>query len=192
MGVSRRKVKKVGPAKEKVTKREIPSPDVLVREHLRSPTFKLSDRQAESLQIAERFGLERDEIRAAVRTVNTSKEPVVEVKVSLTKKRTEMQDVLSEMYDRKAREWSFESMADMLTTAHTEIVAIAIRKPETFGKECIATLKEVSKVMFPIEKATKTVKRRIPAGDSREIVLQRIEDRLEEKRIEPKEENNGN
>jgi hypothetical protein len=93
-----------------------------------------------------------------------------------------MQDVLRDLYDKKAKEWSFESMADMLTTAHTEIIAIAIRKPEAFGKECIATLKEVQKMIFPIEKTTKTAKQRIPAGDSREIVLKRIEDRLEEKK----------
>ena len=184
MGVSRRKVKKVGPEKVKVTKLSVPSPEVLIGAHVRSPTFKLSDRQVESAKMAERFGLERDEIRAAVAAVNTAKEPIVEVKVSLTKRRAEMQEVLHDMYDRKAREWSFENMADMLTTAHTEIIAIAIRKPELFGKECVTTLKEVQKMIFPIEKATKTETRRIPAGDSREIVLQRIEDRLKEKQDE--------
>ena len=180
MGVSRRKVKKVGPEKVKVTAREIPSPAVLVAEHSRSPTFKLSDRQAEAAGIAERFETSRDEIRHAVAAVNAS-QPVVEVKVSLTKKRAELQDALLDLYDRKARKWSFNNMAEMMATAHVELVARAISHPETFGKEGISALKEVQKLLYPIEKATKTETRRIPAGDSREIVLQRIEDRLKEK-----------
>ncbi len=192
MGVSRKKVKKVGSEKVKATAREIPSPAALVTAHERNPVFKLSDRQAESSQMAKRFGVERDEIRAAVAEVNTSKQPVVEVKISLTKRRAEMQEALVELYDRKAREWSFDNMAEMMATAHTELVARAIHHPETFGKEGIATLKEVQKLLFPIEKATKTEIRRVPAGDNSEIVLARIEERFEEKKIGSGSTLNGN
>lgn len=180
MGVSRKKIKKIGEEKVRAPTLEVPSPTELVSAHVHNPTFKLSDRQAESAQIAERFDLDRDEIKRAVKQVNA--EAIVEVKVSLTKRRAEMQEALIELYDRKARKWSFANMAEMMATAHTELVARAIHHPETFGKEGIATLKEVQKLLFPIDKVTKTEKLKIPAGDSQEIVLQRIEERLEEKR----------
>lgn len=184
MGVSRKKVKKVGPEKVPATTLDIPNPTQLVAAHARNPTFKLSERQAESARIAERFGLERDDIRAAVAEVNRTKEPETTVKVSLTVRRAEMQEVLTELYDQKARKWSFANMADMMTTLHTELVARAIHHPEDFGKEGLTTLKEVQKIIYPIDKITKTEKRKVPAGDSREIVLKRIEDRLEEKKNE--------
>ena len=190
MGVSRRKVKKVGPEKEKVTKLSVPKPDVLIGAHVRNPAFKLSERQAESAQVAVRFGLEREELKQAVAAVNASKQPEVTVKVSLTKRRAEMQDALEDLYDKSAHKWGFANMAEMMVTAHTELVARAISHPESFGKEGLSALKEVQKLLYPIEKATKTETRRVPAGDNREIVLRRIEDRLKEKKIEAKEASN--
>lgn len=133
-------------------------------------SFSLKDRVDEA-KVAKRFGVSREEVRDAISAIAGSS-----IEVSATKRKEDMQQYLRHVYDELAREWSFENMVHMMATAHTEMVARAIAEPLLFGKEGIRALKDVAHLLYPIEKMS--VKRQLPAGDTKETLLARITTRL--------------
>jgi hypothetical protein len=138
----------------------------LIKQQLKEPAraFKLAKR-AKSERVAERFNRPRAEVQAAVAQIVQADDTV-----TVTRTRREMHDYLRALYDDLATKWGFESMAHMMATAHTELVARAIDAPDRLGKEGLTALKEIAKLLFPAQKVTAS--RRLAAGDDREAVLQ--------------------
>jgi len=153
-------------------------PKELIRQSLdESKPFSLKAR-VDEIKTAD--GLNREEVRAAIAEMDKGGG---EVKVTVTKRRREMQDYLRYLYDKLAQEWSFESMAEMMATAHVELVARAITNPEKLGKDGLTAIRDITKVLYPVEKAA--ISRRLPSGDDREAVLKRLVSRLQEDRALP-------
>jgi hypothetical protein len=86
-----------------------------------SQPFKLSDK-LDTETTAKRFGLSVEDVKDAISGVESG----AELKVTVTRRREELQQYLQHLYDSEARKWSFESMAAMMATAHVKIVAHAI------------------------------------------------------------------
>lgn len=136
----------------------------------KSKPFRLAD-MVEPEKEARRFGLSVEDVRDAMSGVQEE----AELRVTVSRRKEELQQYLQHLYDTQARKWSFESMAEMMATAHAKIVAQAIVNPG-YSKEAIATLRDVAKILYAPDKMSVT--RRLAAGDSREALLRRLSDRI--------------
>ena len=125
-------------------------------------------------QTARRFGVSREDVKAAIDDIASSRESTIEV--SITKRKEELQEYLRHVYDEMAKEWGFENMIYMMATAHTEIIARSITNPEKFSQQGIRALRDLQPLLYPIEKAT--MRRTLPPGDDRDKVLDRLKSRL--------------
>lgn len=137
-----------------------------------SAGFSLSNR-IDIAKDSQRYGLSRNDIKRAIADVEADRAvESAQVQLTITKRKSEYGDYLHELYNEMARGWKFDDMAHMMARAHTEIVARAIAQPETFAGEGLKALKEIARLVFPMQKATVT--RSLPPGDTKEDVLQRL------------------
>jgi len=118
---------------------------------------------------ANRFGLSREDVRAAISQVQ-AESPPIEVSASLSK--SELHDYIKSVYNKKARAHNFVDMVDMMATCHIEIVARGIARPEQFSREALKALSEIAKQIYPQQKLA--VRRALPPGDSKQAVLERV------------------
>lgn len=143
--------------------------------------FSMADR-VDEVQTAKRFGVSREDVRAAIADIESSRTQSIEI--SVTKRKEELQQYLRHVYDQLAKEWGFENMIDMMAVAHLEIVARAITNPEKYSNQGIRALKDVATLLYPPEKAS--MKRTLPAGDTKEKLLERLAGRLLEGQEDPR------
>lgn len=136
---------------------------------------------------SQRFGLSEDEVRDEIAKVQAERSlngppgppgppPSDTVKVSATVKKAELHTYLLATYDKLAQSYGFDDMVVMMATAHVKLVANAIAKPESFGKEGLKSLEAISRMLYPTQKASVT--RRLPAGETKHDVLQRLFKRM--------------
>lgn len=130
--------------------------------------------KVDEARLANRFGVERDDVKAALESIENSRTQSIELTV--TKRKEELQEYLEEVYDRLARSWNYENMIEMMAVAHTELVARAIADPQAFGHKGLKALHEISGLLYAPQKAT--VKKTLVPGDSAEKLLQRLQTRF--------------
>ena len=135
--------------------------------------FSLQDRLDET-KTAERFEVGVTDVRAAVKAIVAEKG--AEVTISVTKRKDEMTQYIRHVYDMAAKNWEFEDMAHMLATYHTEVMARGIANPDKFAKDATRVASDVARIVYP--KETASIKRRLPPGESKEQILERLVARL--------------
>jgi acetylornithine deacetylase/succinyl-diaminopimelate desuccinylase-like protein len=134
--------------------------------------FSLRDR-VDEVKTAERFEVGVSDVRA---TIKALEEERGDITISVTKRKAQLTEYLRHVYDQLAKSWQFEDMAHMLATFHTEVVARGIANPEKFAKDATRVGSDIARIVYP--KETASIKRRLPPGESKEQILERLVARL--------------
>lgn len=134
--------------------------------------FSLKDR-IDEVKTAERFEVGVQDVRGAIKAIVAEKG---EITISVTKRKAQLTEYLRHVYDEAAKSWDFVDMAHMLATYHTEVMARGIANPEKFAKDATRVGSDVARIVYP--KETASIKRRLPAGESKEQILERLVARL--------------
>ena len=135
--------------------------------------FSLQDRVNE-VKTAERFQVDVTDVRSAIKAIVAEKGG--EIEISVTKRKGQMTDYLRHVYDEAAKAWQFADMAHMLATYHTEVIARGIANPDRFAKDATRVSSDVAKIVYP--KETASIRRRLPSGETKEAILERLVTRL--------------
>jgi hypothetical protein len=135
--------------------------------------FSLKDR-VDEVKTAERFEVDVTDVRSAIKAIVAEKGG--EVSISVTKRKDQMTQYLRHVYDEAAKAWDFVDMAHMLATYHTEVIARGIANPDRFAKDATRVGSDVAKIVYP--KETASIKRTLPPGESKEVILDRLLSRL--------------
>ncbi len=137
--------------------------------------FSLKDR-VDEVKTAERFQVETGDVRSAIKAIIAEKGG--EITLSVTKRKDEMTQYIRHVYDEAAKSWEFADMAHMLATYHTEVMARGIANPERFARDATRVGSDIARIVYP--KETASIKRRLPPGESKEQILERLVARLAE------------
>ncbi len=144
--------------------------------------FSLQDR-VDEVKTAERFQVDVTDVRSAIKAIVS--ERGADVTISVTKRKDQMTDYIRHVYDQAAKNWDFADMAHMLATYHTEVMARGIANPDRFAKDATRVASDVARIVYP--KETASIKRRLPDGESKERILDRLVTRLTQTNGPPKE-----
>jgi hypothetical protein len=136
--------------------------------------FSLKDR-IDEVKTAERFEVGVADVRGAIKAVMAESG---DVEISVTKRKAQLTEYLRHVYDQLAKSWEFTDMAHMLATFHTEVIARGIANPEKFAKDATRVGSDIARIVYP--KETASIKRRLPPGESKEQILERLVARLAE------------
>lgn len=137
--------------------------------------FSLQDR-VDEVKTAERFQVDVGDVRSTIKAIIAEKSG--DISISVTKRKAQMTDYIRHVYDEAAKNWEFVDMAHMLATYHTEVMARGIANPDRFARDATRVASDVARIVYP--KETATIKRRLPPGESKEVILERLVSRLQE------------
>ena len=141
--------------------------------------FRLEDR-VDIARTAERFEVTTGDVKAAISQVMEERG---EVTLSVSRRNQEMTQYIRQVYDEQAKAFSFKDMVHMLAVFHTELLSRGIVDPNRFAKEAAKVSADVMKFVYP--KETATVTRKLPPGESRDVILARVLSRLKEQDLLP-------
>ena len=137
--------------------------------------FSLKDR-VDEVKTAERFQVDVGDVRSAIKAIVTDRKG--DVTISVTKRKDQMTDYIRHVYDVAAQNWDFADMAHMLATYHTEVMARGIANPDRFARDATRVASDVARIVYP--KETASIKRRLPDGETKDQILDRLVARLTE------------
>lgn len=143
--------------------------------------FSIRDK-VDAAKTAQRFGLTETDVHTELTRVQGELGLAVpervggEVVVEASVKKSELHNYLLHVYNKMAQSYNFVDMATMMATAHVKLVASAIAKPASFGKEGLKALSDISRILYPPQRAS--IKRALPPGETKDEVLARIFNRL--------------
>ncbi len=140
--------------------------------HMSSKPFSLQDR-IDEVKTAERFAVDVTDVRGAIKAIIQEKGDVT---ISVTKRKGQLTEYIRHVYDQAAKSWEFADMAHMLATYHTEVIARGIANPDRFARDATRVGSDVARIVYP--KETASITRRLPPGESKEEILERLVARL--------------
>ena len=140
--------------------------------HMGSKPFSLQDR-VDEVKTAERFAVDVTDVRGAIKAIVQEKGDVT---ISVTKRKGQLTEYIRHVYDQAAKSWEFADMAHMLATYHTEVIARGIANPDRFARDATRVGSDVARIVYP--KETASITRRLPPGESKEEILERLVARL--------------